>query len=64
MIFHALRDVVNCQFKRPITLPESCHHDSIMCGLVADIDWDGVNEIVIGTYGKRLLVYKCTVTIG
>ena len=35
-----------------------------MCGLVADIDWDGVNEIVIGTYGKRLLIYKCTTIIG
>ncbi|XP_065921007.1 KICSTOR complex protein kaptin-like [Dysidea avara] len=56
-------DVIKYQFKKPITLPESCHHDSIMCGLVADIDWDGVNEIVIGTYGKRLLVYKCTMTI-
>jgi len=35
-----------------------------MCGIVADIDWDGVNEIVIGTYGKRLLIYKCTMVIG
>ena len=46
------------QFSKSIVLPESFLHDSIMCGIVADIDWDGTNEIVLGPYGKRLLIYK------
>lgn len=53
-----IRDVVNFQFNKSIVLPESFLHDSIMCGIVADVDWDGVNEIILGTYGKRLLIYK------
>ncbi|GAB5591259.1 hypothetical protein Unana1_06159 [Umbelopsis nana] len=23
-----------------------------------DVDWDGQNEIIIGTYGKQILIYK------
>ena len=57
-----IRDVTNLQFNKSIVLPESFLHDSIMCGIVADIDWDGINEIILGTYGKRLLIYKCRTT--
>ena len=57
-----IRDVANLQFNRSTVLPESFLHDSIMCGLVADVDWDGINEIILGTYGKRLLIYKCRTT--
>ena len=57
-----IRDVVNFQFSKSIVLPESFLHDSVMCGTVADVDWDGINEIVLGTYGKRLLIYKWKTT--
>lgn len=29
----------------------------MLCTLVADINFDGRNEIVIGTYGQRVLAY-------
>lgn len=38
-------------------LPKSERHDSVLCALVADINFDGRNEIVIGTYGQRVLAY-------
>lgn len=56
-----IRDVVNLQFNKSIVLPDSSLHDSIMCAVVADVDWDGINEIVLGTYGKKLLIYKCKI---
>jgi hypothetical protein len=39
-------------------LPESDKHDSVVAVLVADIDFDGRNEIVLGTYSQQVLVYK------
>jgi len=40
-------------------LPGSEGYDCVTCGCVADIDMDGNNEIILGTYGQELLVYKC-----
>ncbi|KAG0234562.1 hypothetical protein BGW42_006447 [Actinomortierella wolfii] len=34
------------------------NHDSILASYVMDIDWDGENELVIGTYGRQLMVFK------
>ena len=42
----------------PVLLPQSDSHDSILCSHVADIDFDGRNEIILGTYGQTLLVYQ------
>ncbi|KAL3874054.1 hypothetical protein ACJMK2_037118 [Sinanodonta woodiana] len=42
----------------PIILPESNKFDAILCGSVTDIDFDGENEILIGTYGQELIAYK------
>ena len=36
----------------PLILPNSNCHDSVLCSEVADITWDGRNEIILGTYGK------------
>lgn len=33
-------------------------HDSVTCVKVTDIDYDGSNEIIIGTYGQEILIYK------
>ncbi|XP_076313832.1 KICSTOR complex protein kaptin-like isoform X2 [Tachypleus tridentatus] len=41
-----------------IILPESDYYDCVTCGIVADINMDGKNEIALGTYGQQLLIYK------
>ncbi|XP_022251532.1 KICSTOR complex protein kaptin-like isoform X3 [Limulus polyphemus] len=41
-----------------LILPESDYYDCVTCGIVADINMDGKNEILLGTYGQELLVYK------
>ena len=33
-------------------LYKATEHDSILCAEVADIDWDGKNELILGTFGK------------
>ncbi|RIA89099.1 hypothetical protein C1645_773359 [Glomus cerebriforme] len=44
--------------KHPLYLRECSKHDSVLCSHIMDIDWDGKNEILIGTYGRELLIYK------
>eukprot|EP00052_Salpingoeca_macrocollata_P005529 m.47955 g.47955 ORF g.47955 m.47955 type:complete len:483 (+) comp14910_c0_seq3:57-1505(+) len=39
-------------------LPMSTQHDSVCSVLVADLNWDGYNELVIGTYGSQILAYS------
>lgn len=29
-----------------------------MCSHAMDVDWDGEREIMIGTYGRQVLIYK------
>ena len=40
------------------TLPSSDEFDVATCCTLADIDFDGNQEILIGTYGEQVLVYK------
>ncbi|KAF0290993.1 KICSTOR complex protein kaptin [Amphibalanus amphitrite] len=40
------------------TLAESDVSDVVTCSCVCDINMDGRNEIVLGTYGQELLVYS------
>ncbi|CAG8567336.1 4019_t:CDS:10 [Paraglomus occultum] len=42
----------------PFYLPESTQYDSVLCAHVADVDWDAKKEVLIGTYGRQLLIYK------
>ena len=44
-------------FRRPLALPDSHKHDSVLCIELADVDWDGQQEIVLGTFGK-VVVYE------
>ncbi|KAK9761763.1 hypothetical protein K7432_013102 [Basidiobolus ranarum] len=37
--------------------------DSVLCVHVGDVDFDGQQEIVLGTYGQQLLVYKYDVRL-
>ena len=39
-------------FGRSVVLPDSHKHDSVLCVELADVDWDGQQEIVLGTFGK------------
>ncbi|KAG0024756.1 hypothetical protein BGZ81_007602 [Podila clonocystis] len=39
-------------------LAECSYHDSILTAHVMDADWDGHNELLIGTYGRQLMVFK------
>ncbi|KAG8179394.1 hypothetical protein JTE90_011403 [Oedothorax gibbosus] len=54
------RDVLKngLDLKHQKCLPRSNKYDVVSCGLVADIDMDGYNEILIGTFGQELLAYK------
>ena len=36
----------------PLFLPSSDRYDSVLCSTVADLNWDSVNELVLGTYGQ------------
>eukprot|EP00794_Sanderia_malayensis_P020046 gene20046-22013_t len=53
-----LIDVVKQGFSNMAILPRSDHFDCVTCSLVADFDLDGKNEVILGTYGQELLVYK------
>ena len=50
--FLASRNIFDCGFERSFVLPSSHLYDSVLCSAVADIDWDGRNELLVGTYGK------------
>jgi len=39
-------------------LENSDRYDSVLCGQAVDVDCDGYNEILLGTYGQELLAYK------
>ncbi|EGG19027.1 hypothetical protein DFA_02270 [Cavenderia fasciculata] len=55
MIF---RNILNNQLKEPALLDHSDSFDSLTCVEVFDIDGDGENELIIGSYSRELLVYK------
>ncbi|EHB00875.1 Kaptin, partial [Heterocephalus glaber] len=41
-----------------LLLPASDQFDSVLCGLVTDVDLDGRPEVLVATYGQELLCYK------
>ncbi|XP_078001954.1 KICSTOR complex protein kaptin [Phascolarctos cinereus] len=52
------RNVLSHGLQDQVLLPGSDQFDSILCGLVTDVDLDGKPEILLGTYGQELLCYK------
>nr|KAG5688364.1 hypothetical protein BaRGS_032932 [Batillaria attramentaria] len=52
------RNVLSSGLSEVLWLPESDQYDVALCSLAADIEFDGQNEILVGTYGQELLVYK------
>ncbi|XP_066995256.1 KICSTOR complex protein kaptin isoform X2 [Anabrus simplex] len=50
-------NVIQQGLKKAFTLVDSDQYDAVLCSYIADIDMDGTNEILLGTYGQ-MLVYK------
>uniref|UniRef100_A0A8C0ILF0 Kaptin, actin binding protein n=1 Tax=Chelonoidis abingdonii TaxID=106734 RepID=A0A8C0ILF0_CHEAB len=50
------RDVLTHGLADQLTLPASDQHDSVLCALVTDVDFDGAPEILLGTYGQLVCV--------
>lgn len=53
-----LSDVLNHGFSKRSILQKSNFFNLQSSSCVADIDYDGENEILIGTYGQEVLRYK------
>jgi hypothetical protein len=52
-------------FGDPLVLPESERYDFVLSALVADIDFDGQNEVILGTYGQvSAILFICILFIG
>ena len=46
------RNILSSGVSDPVYLPESNRYDTVLCGCIIDVDFDGENEILIGTYGQ------------
>ena len=52
------RDILNNGLSKLSILPDSDKYDCVLCSHVSDLDWDGTNEILLGTYGQvKLIMY-------
>ncbi|KAG8448841.1 hypothetical protein GDO86_015783 [Hymenochirus boettgeri] len=52
------RNVIRNGLNEQLLLPDSDQFDSVLCAELADVDFDGETEILLGTYGQELLCYK------
>lgn len=46
------RDIKKNGLEDQIVLKSSYNYDSVLCGCIADVDFDGLNEIILGTFGQ------------
>ncbi|KAG2459966.1 KPTN protein, partial [Polypterus senegalus] len=46
------RDVLTTGLNDQVVLPDSDQYDAVLCSLVTDVDFDGTEEILLGTYGQ------------
>lgn len=51
-ILGTLRDLLNQGLEDQLLLPSSDQFDSVLCGLVTDVDLDGQPEVLVATYGQ------------
>ena len=51
-MFLIYRNIINEGFTSMVTLPDSDDFDCVTCTCIADVDWDGRNEVILGTYGQ------------
>lgn len=47
-----LRDLLSRGLEDQLLLPGSDQFDSVLCGLVTDVDLDGRPEVLVATYGQ------------
>lgn len=47
-----LRDLLSRGLEDQLLLPGSDQFDSVLCGLVTDVDLDGQPEVLVATYGQ------------
>jgi hypothetical protein len=59
-----LQNVVAKGLEESRILFRSDDYDVTTCAAVTDVDFDGEKEIVLGTYGQELLVYKLVLKFG
>ena len=52
------QDLDQCHLSAPCLLPKSSSHDSVLCTRACDTNWSGRKEVIVGTYGQELLVYR------
>ncbi|XP_014614178.1 PREDICTED: kaptin-like isoform X1 [Polistes canadensis] len=50
-------DILHCGMEKDMILNSSDLSDCILCTCVADINMDGQNEILLGTYGQEVLIF-------
>lgn len=55
---YVIRDVEQYGLSRQLCLAESDQCDAVLCALVVDLDFDGENELLLGTYGQ----VQCCIT--
>ncbi|KAK3810137.1 MAG: hypothetical protein J3Q66DRAFT_443690 [Benniella sp.] len=53
-----LQCIIKHGFGQRSDLVECSYHDSILATHIMDADWDGSHEIMVGTYGRQLMVFK------
>lgn len=58
------RDVERNGMSKPVCLTDSDQCDAVLCALLIDLDFDGQQEVLLGTYGQDLLCYKFQQPIG
>lgn len=56
-IIHFDRDILHCGMEKDMILNGSDLSDCILCTCIADINMDGQNEILLGTYGQEVLIF-------
>ena len=51
-VYKSHRDILENGLDEMNILNRSDQYDSVTCSCIADIDFDGHNEIILGTYGQ------------
>jgi hypothetical protein len=54
-------DVKTQGLQHPTNLPGSEKFDSVLCVRAMDVNFDGTAELLVGTYGQKLLGYELDV---
>lgn len=56
------KDVIHSGLEKRIELPESQRLDCVVGSAIGDTNFDGLNELILGTHGRELLTYRYNFT--